>query len=189
MTDFAIPSLPYIDETPSKEAVEAAEALILAEAGPLNTVIPESRASKLSEAMEAYVSDRNRTPGIDVSRYTNLEDGDSVNLKNAYVALEYTLGRADAVSALSEYGRVSWLVGNDELDRELKIVDKRLLEAKQKLEKVNSGRKRTQDDVADTLGYLEKRWKGLLGDLVDVGVKNALLEAELEDDDEEDEEE
>lgn len=185
-----IPSLPYIDETPTTEQVQAAEALIAEETGPLNTSIPASKKTRLSEAMEAYVSDRKRPKGIDISRYANFEDTDgNIELKTAYTALEYTLSRADAVAALAQYGRVQWLVGNDELDRELKQVDKRLLAAKQSLETVNIGRKRKQNDVADTLQYLEKRWKGLLGDLVDVGVKNAVLEAELDSDEEEEEEE
>ncbi|KAG5356474.1 hypothetical protein CJU90_1811 [Yarrowia sp. C11] len=189
MASIAIPSLPYIDETPSNEQVKAAEALIAEETGPLNTSIPESKKSLLSAAMEEYVSDRKRPKGIDISRYSNLEDTEgNIDLKTAYTALEYTLGRHDAVSALSEFGRVQWLVGNDELDRELKNVDKRLLAAKKNLETVNVSRKRKQNDVADTLQYLEKRWKGLLGDLVDVGVKNALLEAELDSDADEEEE-
>ncbi|AOW02952.1 Pre-mRNA-splicing factor SPF27 [Yarrowia lipolytica] len=190
MATITIPSLPYIDETPSHEQVKAAETLIAAETGPLNTSIPESKKSLLSAAMEEYVSDRKRPKGIDISRYSNLEDTEgNIDLKTAYTALEYTLGRRDAVAALSDYGRVQWLVGNDELDRELKIVDQRLLTAKRTLETVNVSRKRRQNDVADTLQYLEKRWKGLLGDLVDVGVKNALLEAQLESDEEGEEEE
>lgn len=191
MTSIAtnIPSLPYIDATPTTEQVSDAEKLIAAETGPINTVIPESTPSKLLPAMENYVEDRKKTPGIDISRYTNLEDSQgNVNLLNAYTALEYTLGRKDNVALLDEFGRVQWLVGNDELDQIVKAVDRQLAASRTELEQINQNRKRKQVAVSDTLGYLEKRWKSLLGDVVDVGVKNAILEAELEGDEEDDSE-
>ncbi|KAK9241045.1 Pre-mRNA-splicing factor SPF27 [Lipomyces kononenkoae] len=67
--------------------------------------------------------------GIDLSRYTSLdfeaEDPASQeeNLRKAYVALGYTQIRKDNLDLMSLVGRNQWLLGNDELEQDLKTLE------------------------------------------------------------------
>ncbi|KAK9370787.1 Pre-mRNA-splicing factor SPF27 [Lipomyces kononenkoae] len=67
--------------------------------------------------------------GIDLSRYTSLdfeaEDpaAQQENLRKAYVALGYTQIRKDNLDLMSLMGRNQWLLGNDELEQNLKTLE------------------------------------------------------------------
>jgi hypothetical protein len=117
--------------------------------------------------------------GIDLSRYTDLQDGKSLKTQQTYVALGYTLSRQENLSLMGEFGKNQWLIGNDQLEKSLKELELELQEQKKAIEVVNNERKRKQLEAQPTLTYLESRWRDGIKGLVDVNLACLKLERDL----------
>ncbi|KAK9388963.1 Pre-mRNA-splicing factor SPF27 [Lipomyces mesembrius] len=95
--------------------------------------LPEFKFTPLIQDALTRVSQANgditAISGIDLSRYSSLdfEADDPVeqqeNLRKAYVALGYTQIRKDNLDLISLVGRNQWLLGNDELEQDLKTLE------------------------------------------------------------------
>lgn len=137
--------------------------------------------------MDQYIKDvgksRSRPGGIDLTRYSDLQNAagapGALNLKHAYVALEYADARAEALTLLGEYGRNQWLIGNDQLEQTLKQVELEVERERARIEAVNAARREQQSGVKTTLEYLESRWREGIRNVVDVNVACLQLEASV----------
>ncbi|KAJ8099934.1 breast carcinoma amplified sequence 2-domain-containing protein [Lipomyces tetrasporus] len=99
--------------------------------------LPEFKFTPLIEDAITRVSQANGDVsvirGIDLSRYTSLDfEADDPaeqqeNLRKAYVALGYTQIRKDNLDLISLVGRNQWLLGNDELEQDLKRLEEDVL--------------------------------------------------------------
>lgn len=185
-----------LDTEPTESEIAAIKALIETELSPdLANNVPHPDAAHLfsnkskhtvSPALDQYIKDvgksRTRAPGegIDLTRYSDLQSGQgALNLKHAYVALEYAESRAESLTLLAEYGRNQWLIGNDQLEQTLKQVELEVERERAAIEAVNGVRRDQQSGVKTTLEYLETRWREGIRNVVDVNVACLQLEASV----------
>lgn len=176
--DSHFDSLPYLDDEPTEEEVREINLLILKEAGsfthPHHDIGPEYTSTHLSQSMEDYIKGP-REPGIDLSRYTELNHTDK---KQVRLALAYADDRYENLTLLSEYGKNQWLISNDFLDQDLKLLSTKVEEERMLIDSVNAERRQQQLDIQTTYSYLENRWKESLRNVVDVNIACLELEAQ-----------
>ena len=179
----AADALPYVDPSPSAEAMASANALIQAEitAGDQNSLhpaIPSLQELKFSDLVETeharLVAGQTKEDGIDLSRYEALDAPDKgdlaawkVTLQKAYASLEYLRGREINLGLLETYGKNAWLIGNSQLEDILRSLEMEVEAVKVELEAVEQDRKRAQDNVADEMKSLEETWRKGVGRMIE----------------------
>jgi pre-mRNA-splicing factor SPF27 len=188
-------ALPYIDATPSAEALAAANALIQAELSPehANTSHPsipalrESRYSDLIETEHARIAAGQPKPGgLDLSRYELLDapaKGDleawKSALQKAYASAEYLRGREINLGLLETYGKNAWLIGNSALEDELRSLEKEVEAAKIEAEQVQQARRTVQANAAGEMHGLEDGWKTGVGRMIETQAAGERLRLEI----------
>ncbi|KAI0137939.1 Pre-mRNA-splicing factor SPF27 [Hypoxylon sp. NC0597] len=196
-------SLPYVDPEPTPAERAAAESLIAAEQQSASSPSPSSSSSSLPPLREPNFSplitaelDRiaAKAPlkGIDLSRY-EAPDSDSdpssttdpstlsTQLQRAYTAATYLSGRHAHLQLLDAYGKNAWLVGNWQLESELRALERELESTKKEIDVVNIQRRRVQDEVGGELKGLEETWKRGVGRVLETeiateGLRQQVLE-------------
>ena len=190
-------ALPYIDAQPFGEAMAVAQALIQAEMPPehatsLHPSIPAMRKSNFSDLIEreharigSGVAKQPGT-GIDLSRYEALdaaERGDTEawrkTLQQAFTSAEYLRGREINLGLLEVYGKNAWLIGNSQLEDELKCVEKEVEAAKLELEAVEQARRAAQSNVAGEMQGLEEGWRKGVGRMIEAQAAGERLRQEV----------
>ncbi|KAK5127171.1 hypothetical protein LTR85_008532 [Meristemomyces frigidus] len=190
-------ALRYIDTQPSAEAMAAAQALIQAELPPeyartLHSSIPAMRDTKFSDLVEAeharISSGAAKEPGtgIDLSRYEALDApdrGDTAawrsTLQQAYTSAEYLRGREVNLSLLETYGKNAWLIGNSQLESELKGLEREVEAAKLELEAVEQARRAAQSNIAGEMHGLEEAWRSGVGRMIEAQAAGEGLRQEI----------
>jgi pre-mRNA-splicing factor SPF27 len=189
--------LPYIDATPSDDALASANALIQEELSPeaataLHSSIPELRKSQFSSLVDAehtFLDEgKPREIGIDLSRYEALDApaaGSDIaiwreTLQKAYASAEYLRGRETNLALLETYGKNAWL-GNSQLEGLLKGLEVEIEAARIELEGVERERRDKQVSVQGEVESLERGWREGVGKLIEVlaaaeGVRGEILE-------------
>lgn len=193
----AADALPYIDAQPSAEAMAAAQALIQAElpaefASTLHSSIPELRETKFSDLVEAEYARigagaaKEPGTGIDLSRYEALDAPDRGDteawkrtLQQAYTSAEYLRGREVNLSLLETYGKNAWLVGNSQLEGELRSLERDLEAAKLDLEAVEQARRALQGNAAGEMHGLEETWRSGVGRMIEAQAAGERLRQEI----------
>ncbi|KAF2169973.1 hypothetical protein M409DRAFT_19588 [Zasmidium cellare ATCC 36951] len=191
----AADALPYIDEAPSLQALEAANTLIQAELDPssantLHPSIPAQRESKFSDFItaehERIASGLPKDGGLDLSRYELLDPpakGDlnawKSSLSKAYASAEYLRGREINLSLLETYGKNAWLVGNSQLEDTLKILEKELEQAKLDQEQVEQARRAIQHNAAGEMQGLDETWRTGVGRMIEAQAAGERLRLEI----------
>ena len=191
-------ALPYIDTTPSIEALSAANALVQAELPADNTSVlhpslPPMRESKLSDLVEQEYarigSGAAKEPGagIDLTRY-GVPDAPahgsdkaawSAALREAYTSLEYLRGREINLSLLETYGKNAWLVGNSALEDELTALEREVEAAKVELEATEQARRAVQSNAAGEIQGLDEGWRNGVGRMIEAQAAAERLKGEI----------
>ncbi|OTA84702.1 hypothetical protein M434DRAFT_400364 [Hypoxylon sp. CO27-5] len=204
-------SLPYVDPEPTPAERAAAESLIAAEQQQQNTsssspsssspspssALPPLREPNFSPLITAEldrIAAKAPLRGIDLSRY-EAPDPDlsssssstddpatlSTQLQRAYTAATYLSGRHAHLQLLDAYGKNAWLVGNWQLESELRSLERELESTKKEIDVVNIQRRRVQDEVGGELKGLEETWKRGVGRVLETeiateGLRQQVLE-------------
>ena len=188
-------ALPYIDTTPTPDALVAANALIQAELAAedqttLHPSLPVQKESHFSDLIEAeharITAGQPKEGGIDLSRYEALdapEKGDlaawKATLQQAYASTEYLRGREINLGLLETYGKNAWLIGNDQLEDILKYLEKDVETMKLEQEAVEGQRKAMQENVAGEMQNLEEGWKTGVGRMIEAQAAAERLRQEI----------
>ena len=102
-------------------------------------------------------------------------------LSRAYASATYLSGRRAHLALLDNYGKNAWLIGNWQLEAELKALERELAEARKEIDVLAFHRRRTQDEVAGELKGLEETWKRGVGQVLETeiaveGLRKEVLE-------------
>lgn len=124
--------------------------------------------------------------GIDLSRYeaqdlpssSSLDDL-STALSRAYASATYLRARRAHLALLDSYGKNAWLVGNFQLEGELKALERELADAKREIDVLALERNRAQEEVADEIKGLEENWKRGVGRVLETEVATEALRREV----------
>lgn len=193
----AASTLPYIDASPSPEALTSANALIEADLASvdhttLHSSIPTQQEPQFSDVVESeharLAGGQPREGGIDLSRYEALDAparGDTAawkeTLQQAYASAEYLRGREINLGLLETYGKNAWLIGNNQLEDILRNLEKEVEKLKLEQEAVEQGRRAAQEGVAGEMQSLEEGWRTGVGRMIEAqaaaeGLKQEILE-------------
>ncbi|KIW02641.1 uncharacterized protein PV09_06081 [Verruconis gallopava] len=204
-TDF----LSHIDGELQPQQRDAIVAQVRAEIPPnaaetLHPRIPvayEPHFSPLIEAeLERIASKAEKQPGtgIDVSRY----EADALEapprtsphsderhpeilaqwrqkLQRAYGLKTYLDGRLVNLNLLETYGKNAWLIGNSQLEEEVRSLDRELAEMKRQVEEVEEQRRRKQEAVKGEMEGLEESWRRGVRGIVEVELATEGLKQEI----------
>ncbi|KAI4866722.1 Pre-mRNA-splicing factor SPF27 [Hypoxylon rubiginosum] len=181
-------SLPYVDPEPTPAERAAAESLITSEqesAGPPPpppAPLATPTFSPLIAAELDRIAAKQPLTGIDLSRYEATDPSSSpsttssdlsalqTTLTRAYAAAAYLSGRHAHLQLLDAYGRNAWLVGNWQLEAELRALERELEEARREVDLVSIQRRRAQDEVGGELKGLDEAWRGGVGRVLETEV-------------------
>ncbi|EME46489.1 hypothetical protein DOTSEDRAFT_126513 [Dothistroma septosporum NZE10] len=191
----AADALPYIDARPSSEALHAANALVQAEVDPhsasqLHQAIPAQREPQFSGLIQAeharIASGQPREGGLDLSRYELLDppaEGDAeawkTTLQKAYVSAEYLRGREINLGLLETYGKNAWLMGNSQLEDELRALERELQQSNLDHDEVEQARRSAQGNAAGEMQGLEEGWRTGVGRMIETQAAAERLRHEI----------
>ena len=185
-----------IDKDPSEQSLAAARALITAEANAVaspspSTLLPPSAADSLtlSPALTTElqrVSSSTPLAPLDLSRYEAQEPlttSGTANLlsplQNAATSSTYLSSRAQNLALLDVHGKNAWLLGNNEMEAELRRLEAELAEIKADVDRVNVERRRRQEEVRGEMEMLEDGWKKGVGRVLETEVAVEELRAKI----------
>ncbi|KAG6358909.1 hypothetical protein INS49_012429 [Diaporthe citri] len=186
-------SLPYVDPEPTQPEREAAEALIAAERAtvpddPHHALLPPPAEPTFSPLIQAELDRIASSPdpskpapldAIDLSRYElpDLpEDGDASRedlesaLRQAYAAATYLSSRRQHLALLDSHGKNAWLVGNWQLEAELRALEREVAAARRDVDLVTLRRQRLQRDSGGEITGLDEAWRRGVGRVLEAEV-------------------
>lgn len=179
----ALEALPYIDVSVTEQQLIAANALVQAEIDPqhassMHPSIPQQRPSNFSKLIEnehaRATAGKPKEGGLDLSRYELLDPPAKGNLPawkstlaQAYTSAGYLQGREINLSLLEVYGKNAWLIGNSQLEDELKSLEKELEQAKLLHEEVEQTRRNIQANATGEMHGLEESWRSGVGRMIE----------------------
>ncbi|KAK0638744.1 Pre-mRNA-splicing factor SPF27 [Cercophora newfieldiana] len=169
-------SLPYIDPEPTPSALTAAHSLIASERAlvpddPHHALLPPPPTTNLTPLLAAEHARLASNPtsklsALDFTRYeaptttTSTSPSElTVLLSRAYAAHAYVSSRRAHLALLDTYGKNAWLIGNWQLEGELKALEKELAETKRAIDVVTLQRKGAQDTAGPEMQGLEETWR------------------------------
>ncbi|KAG7288653.1 hypothetical protein NEMBOFW57_005007 [Staphylotrichum longicolle] len=181
-------SLPYIDPDPTPTDRAAAEALIAAERAlvpddPHHALLPpppsETTHPFLTPLLAAELDRLAASPdpsksklagALDLSRYEAPDPPANPTpetlqstLARAYTAQSYIASRRAHLALLDSYGKNAWLVGNYQLEGELRALERELAEARREIDLVTLRRKEAQGQAGPEMRSLEDAWRSGVG--------------------------
>ncbi|KAI0386751.1 Pre-mRNA-splicing factor SPF27 [Hypomontagnella monticulosa] len=185
-------SLPYVDAEPTAAERAAAESLIAAEQSassppPSLAPLPEPAFSPLITAELSRIAAKQPLQAIDLSRYEAPDDISSstspstlqTELSRAYTAATYLSGRHTHLQLLDAFGKNAWLVGNWQLEAELRALERELEGAKKEIDVVNIQRRRVQDEVGGELKGLDETWRRGVGRVLETEIATEALRQQV----------
>ncbi|KAK4963470.1 hypothetical protein LTR10_001099 [Elasticomyces elasticus] len=187
-------ALHFIDAPPTATALAAAESLIQADipdTSELHPSLPTRRAIQFSDLIESehsrLASESQKEEGIDLSRYEVPEPPSAsaskeewtAALQQAQTSAAYLSLRSTNLALLETYGRNAWLVGNSQLENELKALEREVEEGKLELEAVEQARRAIQENAEGELKGLEDGWRGGVGRMIEVLVVGERVKGEI----------
>ncbi|KAK2615449.1 hypothetical protein N8I77_002203 [Diaporthe amygdali] len=197
-------SLPYVDKEPTQSEREAAEALITAERAtvpddPHHALLPPPLEPTFTPLFQAELdriagsADPSKpTPlgAIDLSRYElpDLpEDQSAVTradfepaLRQAYAAATYLSARRQHLALLDSHGKNAWLVGNWQLEGELRALEREVAAARRAVDLVTVRRQRLQRDAGGEIAGLDEAWRKGVGRVLEAEVAAEGLRREVD---------
>ncbi|KAK4138092.1 hypothetical protein BT67DRAFT_131190 [Trichocladium antarcticum] len=198
-------SLPYIDPDPTPTERAAAEALIAAERllvpdDPHHALLPPAPTASASASpsaspllLQAELARLARSPtsklsALDLTRYEAPDPPSTTSLPllqqslaAAYTSQAYIAARRTHLALLDSYGKNAWLVGNQQLEGELRAVEGELAAARRAIDATTLQRKQAQDAAEPELVALEETWKRGVGRVLETeaaaeGLRREILE-------------
>ncbi|KAB5572690.1 Pre-mRNA-splicing factor SPF27 [Coniochaeta sp. 2T2.1] len=179
-------SLPYIDPEPSPSERAAAESLITAERSlvpddPYHALLPPPLSPTFSPLIQSEldrIAAKQPLKAIDLTRYEAPEapspsaskDELSSILRKAYASATYLSARRAHLALLDSYGKNAWLMGNYQLEQELKSLERELGETKKEIDLLAVRRRRQQEEVEGEIKGLEEGWKRGVGRVLETEV-------------------
>lgn len=126
---------------------------------------------------------------IDLSRYGAPElspdqtHPNQQQLEQAYTSMTYLTSRRQHLALLDSYGKNAWLVGNWQLEAELRALERELAEAKREVDLVTIQRQRAQNEAGGEIRQLEETWRRGVGRVLETEIaaealRRQVLEAE-----------
>jgi pre-mRNA-splicing factor SPF27 len=91
-------------------------------------------------------------------------------LSSAYVSDAYLAVRRANLELLDRGGKNAWLLGNYQLEDELRQLERELAETKREIDVVNLERQRRQEDVKGEMEMLEQTWRTGVGRVLETEV-------------------
>ena len=91
-------------------------------------------------------------------------------LSNAYVSDAYLSIRRANLELLDRSGKNAWLLGNYQLEDELRQLERELADTKREIDVVNLERQRRQEDVKGEMEMLEQTWRTGVGRVLETEV-------------------
>lgn len=195
---------PDIDSEPTPAERAAAEALITSERAlvpddPHHALLPPAATPNFSPAIQAELdraAAKQPLSAIDLSRYEEQDDGLptpaeassdpaaararlEMALSRAGASATYLAGRRAHLALLDSHGRNAWLVGNWQLEGELRALERELAAARREVDVVTVERRAAQDGVAAELRGLEETWRRGVGRVLETEVAAEGLRQEV----------
>lgn len=187
---------PDLDEDPTQEQRAAIETLIQSEVAKdapqglhPSTLATHRETSFPSSIVAAHENIAQtgaaRTPGtgIDTSRYEELDAPESKSdingwksvLRRAYTAEYYLGNRAENLRALEEYGKNAWLIGNSQIEDELRTLERELKDTRAQVQSTEEQRRLNQESVRGEMQALSETWQTALGRAIEAEVETEKL--------------
>jgi len=95
------------------------------------------------------------------------------------IAAEHTRTRLDNLSLTKSYGSNAWLIHNSQLEYSLRLLEQELEQTRAEQTTVNKERKSSQVAAGEQLDRLQRRWRSLIGKVLEVELANEQLKAEI----------
>lgn len=104
-------------------------------------------------------------------------------LNQAYTSMSYLHSRRQHLALLDSYGKNAWLVGNWQLEAELRALERELADAKREVDLVTLQRQRVQGETGGEIRQLEETWRRGVGRVLETEIaaealRRQVLEAE-----------
>ncbi|KAH8785109.1 Pre-mRNA-splicing factor SPF27 [Diaporthe sp. PMI_573] len=194
-------SLPYVDQEPTQPEREAAEALIAAERAtvpddPHHALLPPPIEPTFSPLIQAELDRIASSPdpskpapldAIDLSRYElpDLPEDDDREalesaLRQAYAAASYLSSRRQHLALLDSHGKNAWLVGNWQLEGELRALEREVSAARRAIDLVTLRRQRLQRENGGEITGLDEAWRKGVGRVLEAEVAAEGLRREVD---------
>lgn len=103
----------------------------------------------------------------------------SAALARAYAAHEYVRGRRQHLALLESLGKNAWLVGNWQLEGEVRALERELGDAKRSVDLAAARRRAAQEAIAGELRGLEETWKKGVARVVETEAAAEVLRREV----------
>jgi len=199
-------SLPYIDAEPTTAERVAAQALINASletpldpaSHPFLPPLIPANFSPLIESEHQRIAAKEPLQAIDTSRYESsdlpsptvpnskkaksaevLKNETAQVLQGAYTTSTYLSARTTNLTLLDTFGKNSWLIGNAQLEDELRAIEQELADAKTEIDYVVVARKGAQEGVAGEIMGLGETWRRGVGRVLETEVAAEGLRREI----------
>jgi len=125
--------------------------------------------------------------GIDLSRYEEPSLPDPTAepsewrsaLRAAYTSWEYLIQRTENLGLLKQYGKDAWLIGNEQLEAELRALEGELARSKEDVEAVEEERRGLQEGARGEVVGLEEAWRESVGRALRVEIDAERLRGEV----------
>lgn len=127
---------------------------------------------------------------IDLSRYElpDLpEDGDTADretlesaLRQAYAAASYLSSRRQHLALLDSHGKNAWLVGNWQLEAELRALEREVAAARRAIDLVTLRRQRLQRENGGEITGLDEAWRKGVGRVLEAEIAAEGLRREVD---------
>ncbi len=189
-----------VDAEPTPAERAAAEALVAAERqtvpdDPFHALLPAPYTPQHTELMAAEMeraASGKKLAALDLERYSSLDAPEAAAtatkeeleqaLARAAAAQTYVAGRRAHLALLDSWGKNAWLVGNWQVEAELKAIERELAETKKLIDLVTIQRKSAQEAVGPEIQGLEETWRKGVGRVLETeaaveGLRREVLEA------------
>lgn len=130
---------------------------------------------------------RYEAPDLDPHNFPSNISRDDLEpaLSQAYTAMSYLTSRRQHLALLDTHGKNAWLVGNWQLESELKAVERQLAATRREIDLLTIQRQRMQNEVAGEVRGLDETWRRGVGRVLEAeiaaeGVRREVLERERE---------
>ncbi|KAI3395489.1 hypothetical protein diail_1275 [Diaporthe ilicicola] len=195
-------SLPYVDPEPTQSEREAAEALIAAERttvpdDPHHALLPPPAEPAFSPLIQAELDRIANSPdpakpapldAIDLTRYELPDDPSEEStredleaaLRQAGAAATYLSARRQHLALLDSHGKNAWLVGNWQLEAELRALEREVAAARRAVDLVTIRRQRLQHDVGGEISGLDDAWRKGVGRVLEAEIAAEGLRREVD---------
>ncbi|KAL6705030.1 hypothetical protein ACN47E_007433 [Coniothyrium glycines] len=120
----------------------------------------------------------NTNPTSDQDRPELLEQWNKA-LKQAYTSSEYVQARLTQLGLLERFGKNAWLVGNSQLEDELRRIEAELAHVRKQQEEVETTRRAHQESVQGEMATLEETWKKGVGRVLETEVAAEALKQQI----------